>query len=77
MKSPMYIAMIGNLSAGYHPVGPFDTLSEAADFFDGADVWIMEVTHPETLAKAADLNIPVIGRLRENGQVEIRRVSDA
>ena len=45
-----YIVMVGNLSEGYMPIGPFDDWDEAAAAFDGAYSWMMTIhTHSEYL----------------------------
>ena len=44
-----YIAMFGNLSEGYLPVGPFDSFDDACDWAyrnANRENWIMEVTEP-------------------------------
>lgn len=68
----MAVAMVGNMSDGYGVVGPFTDWDEAARWAEGQESWILTMQSPYEefdSAKIPATEIPVIGTLKEDGQV--------
>lgn len=45
-KDAKVVVIIGNLSDGFRVVGPFEDLSQAADWATGAESWVMSLEDP-------------------------------
>jgi len=50
-----FVVMTGNLSDGYHAVGPYNSFDEASSAHEYEECWIMSLDAPRINEKAAEV----------------------